>query len=82
MNYTKRFQNEQALSVSVGKSYYEYQLKKIFLDNFHQGGKYSAHIAIHQAELRREEKITDQKYLSITYIQTDFMSVGLVSESP
>ena len=32
----------------------------IFLDNFHQGVKHSAQIAIHQAELRREEKITDQ----------------------
>ena len=28
-----------------------------FLDHFQQGGKYSAQIASHQAELRREEKI-------------------------
>ena len=28
-----------------------------FLDNFHQGGKYSAQIAIHQAELRIEENL-------------------------
>ena len=27
------------------------------MDNFHQGGKYSAQIASHQAELRREENL-------------------------
>ena len=32
-----------------------------FLDNFRQGGKYSSNIAIHQAELIREEKSIDQK---------------------
>ena len=37
-NYTKRFQNEQALSVSVGNTYSEYQLMHILLDNFHKGG--------------------------------------------
>ena len=31
-----------------------------FMDNFHEGGKHSSQIAIHQAELRREEKITDK----------------------
>ena len=66
INYTKRFQNEHALSVSVGNSYYEDQLMHTFLDNFHQGGKYSAQIAIHRAELRREEKVTDQKPLKIS----------------
>ena len=55
MSYIKRFQNAQALSVSVGKSYYEYQLINIFLDNFHQCVKYTAYRAIHQAELRREK---------------------------
>ena len=38
INYIKRFQNTQALSVSEGKSYSEDQLMYIFLDNFHQGG--------------------------------------------
>ena len=38
MNYIKIFQNSQALSVSVGNNYSEYQLLHIFLDNFHQGG--------------------------------------------
>ena len=51
MNYLKIFQNSQALSVSVGNSYYEYKLMHIFLDIFHQGGKYSTQIASHQSEL-------------------------------
>ena len=56
INYIKRFQNEQALSVSVENSYSEDQLMQIFLYNFHQGGKYTAQIASHQTELRREGK--------------------------
>ena len=62
INYIKRFQNAHALSVSAGNSYSEDQLMHTFVDNFHQGGKYSAQIASHQAELRREEKFTDQKH--------------------
>ena len=61
INYIKRFQNAHDLSVSVGNSYSEDQLMHTFLDNFQQGGKYSAQIASHQAELRIEEKFTDQK---------------------
>ena len=57
MNYIKRFQNAQALSVSVGSSYSEDQMMHTFLDNFHQGGRYYDQIAIHHEELRREEKI-------------------------
>ena len=49
INYIKRFQNAHALSVSVGNRYSEDQLMHTFLDNFHQGGKYSAQIASHQA---------------------------------
>ena len=60
MNYVNRFQNAYALSISVGNSYSEDQLMHTFLDNFHQGGKYSAQIASHQAELRREEKLTEK----------------------
>ena len=52
MNCIKILQNEQDLSVSVVKSYSEDQLIHIFLDNFHQGGKYIAQIASHQEELR------------------------------
>ena len=57
--------NAQYLSVSVGNSYSEDKLTHTFLDNFHQGGKYYSQIASHQAELRREEKITDKKSLNI-----------------
>ena len=49
INCIKRVQNAHALSFSVGNSYSEDQLMHAFLDNFHQGGKYSAHIASHQA---------------------------------
>ena len=61
MNYIKSFQSAHAFSVYVGNSHSEDQIMHTFLDNFHQGGKYSAQIASHQAELRREEKLTDQK---------------------
>ena len=38
INYIKRFQNAQALSVSVGNSYSEDQIMHTFLDNFQQSG--------------------------------------------
>ena len=53
MNYIKIFQNSQALSVSVGNNYSVDQLLHIFMDNFHQDGKYPAQIDSHQEELRR-----------------------------
>ena len=46
-----------------------------FLDNFHQCGKYSAHIASHQAEFRREEKYTGIKSLNISSLQTDYLNL-------
>ena len=46
-----------------------------FLDNFHQSGKYSAQIASHQEELRREETFTDQKSLNISSLQTDYLNL-------
>ena len=49
------------------------------MDNFHQGGKYFAQIASHQAELRREENITDQKSLSISSLQTDYLNMYIRS---
>ena len=52
-----------------------------FLDNFHQGGKYSAQIASRQAELRREEKFTEQKSLNISSLQTDYLSLESSSGS-
>ena len=53
----------------------------IFLDNFHQGGIYTAEIASHQAELRREVKFTDQKYFSITYLHNDYLNIDSSSGS-
>ena len=61
INYIKRFQNAQALSVSVGNSYSQDQIMHTFLDNFHQSGKYSAQLSSHQADLRREGKYPDPK---------------------
>ena len=75
MNYIKRFQNSHALLISVGNSYSEDQLMHTFLDNFHRGGKYSARIASHQAELRREETFTDQKSLNISSLQTNYRNL-------
>ena len=46
-----------------------------FRDNFHQSGKYSAQLASHQAELRREEKLPDQTFLNISSLQTDYLSL-------
>ena len=46
-----------------------------FMDNFHQGGKYSAKIASHQAEFRREVKFTDQKSLNISSLQTEYLNL-------
>ena len=46
-----------------------------FMDNFHQGGKYSAQISSHQAELRREVNFTDQKSLFVSYLQTDYINL-------
>ena len=75
INYIKRFHHGQALSVSVGNSYSEDQIMHTFLDNFHQSGKYSAQLASHQAELRREEKFPDQKCLNISSLQTDYLNL-------
>ena len=47
--YIKIFQNAHAFSFSVGNNYSEDQLMHTFLNNFHQGGKYSSQIASHQA---------------------------------
>ena len=78
INYIKILQNSQALSFSLGNTYSEYQLMHTFLDNFHQGEKYSAQIDIHQAELRREQKFTDQKYLSISSLHTNYLNIDSI----
>ena len=46
IDYIKIFQNAHASSVSVGNSYSEDQLMHTFLDNFRQGGKYSAQMFV------------------------------------
>ena len=54
INYIKIFYTAKALEISVGNFYTEDKLIRTFLENFQQGGNYSAQIEIHQAELRRE----------------------------
>ena len=39
INYIKRFQNAQPLSVSLGNCYAEDRIMHTFMDNFHQSGK-------------------------------------------
>ena len=46
-----------------------------FMDNFEEGGKYSAQISSHQAELRREENFPDQKSSNISSLQTDYLNL-------
>ena len=75
MNYIKIFQNAQALSVSVENTYSEDQQMHTSLNNFHQGGKYSAQIDSHQEELRREGNFTDHKTLSISPLQTGYLNL-------
>ena len=53
----------------------------ILMDNFHQGGKYSAKISSNQAELRREEIFTDQKSSCISSQQTDYLNLDRKSGS-
>ena len=52
----------------------------IFLDNFQLGRKYSAQIASHQAELRREETFTDQKSLNISSLQIYYLNLNSISD--
>ena len=46
-----------------------------FMDNFQQSGKYSAQLASHQEELRREEKYPDQKCLNVSSLQTEYLNL-------
>ena len=75
INYIKRFQHAQALSVLVGNSYSEDQIMHTFLDHFQQSGTYSDQLASHQAKLRREEKYPDQKCLNISSLQTEYLNL-------
>ena len=64
INCIKGFQNAKALATSVVNNSTEDQIMYTFLEHFHQVEKYSAQIAIHQAELRIEVKSIDIKLLS------------------
>ena len=75
INYTKRFQNAQVLSVLVGNIYSEDQIMHTFQKEFQQSEKYSAQLASHQAELLREEKYPDQKFLNISSLQTEYLNL-------
>ena len=75
INYINKFHHAETLSVSVGNTYPKDQLIQTFLDDFHRGGKYSAQTASHQAELRREGNFTDQKSLSISSLETDYINL-------
>ena len=79
INYMKIFQNAHVLSIYAGNSYSEDQLMDTFLDHFHRGEKYYAQIAIHQAEIRREEKFTYKKSLNISSLQTDYLNLDISS---
>ena len=76
INYIKIFQNDKALKISVGNIYTGYQIMQNYLDNLHQGGNYSGHIASHQAKLIREEILIDQKLLYISDLQMDHLSLN------
>ena len=45
------------MGISLRNSYTEYELFHTLVEIFQQCGKYSARIAIHQAELRKEENV-------------------------
>ena len=47
----------------------------IFLEKFHQGGKYNAQISSHWEELRKEERITNHEYFSISSLQADYLNL-------
>ena len=65
----------------MGNRYSEDQLMHMLLDNFHRIGKYTAKIARQQAELRGEEKFTDQKSVFITSLKTDYLNLDISSGS-
>ena len=46
-----------------------------FWITFKKNGKYSFQIASHQAEMRREETITDKKSSNISSLQTDYLNL-------
>ena len=75
INYIKIFHNAKALVISVVNIYTEDQLMLTCLNKLYQVGEYSSKIASHQSELSGEEKIFDQKSLSISDLQIDYLNL-------
>ena len=75
MGYIKVFHDAYTLSVSKGKNYSEGKIMYIFMDNFHQSGKYSALIASHHEELGEREILLIKNIFSISSLQTDYLNV-------
>ena len=63
------------MEISVENSYGKYHLMQNLLDNLQKGVKYSAQVAIYQAECKIEEKFIDQKLLSISDLQMDYLNL-------
>ena len=64
-----------ALEILVVNSYNEDNLIHTFLEKFQQSVNFSDQIAIRQAYLRRKEKSIDQKSLSISDLQIDYLNL-------
>ena len=62
IKYIKIFQDATPLIISMGNSYTEYQSMHTMSDIFQKVENYSDQIEIHQAELRREEKLIDKNH--------------------
>ena len=68
IKYIKIFQNSKALEISVGNSYTEDQMMRVFLDNFHKSGKYSDQIEIHKNNLgEKNNSLINNHYLYLNY---------------
>ena len=58
INFIKRFQNAQALSVSVGNSYAEDQIMHTFMDNFHQKWKVLSPVSYPPDRIEKRGKVS------------------------
>ena len=76
INYIKIFQNAHTLSVSVGDSYSEDQMMHKFLDNLHQVFKIFCSNSQPPGRVKEKNVFTDQKYLSISSLQTNYLNLG------
>ena len=68
------------MEISVGNSYSEYKLMHTFLEKLQQGGKYSAHIEIHHAELSRREKNCWSKIIIYIWLANWLFELGKFSK--